>query len=120
MKKIIAAALGLSLSMHCDLAQAGFESGNQLFDSCTAKEGSTLYFQRQARCNAYIIGVYETTIFFAQYNDVGKMICVPDGVTAGQLVDVVTNYMSQHPENRHYVASNIVLISLGVTFRCDR
>ena len=48
-----------------------------------------------------------------------RVICVPDGVTGGQLGDVVKLYIGKHPENRYRSADELVAAALKGKFPCD-
>jgi hypothetical protein len=42
----------------------------------------------------------------------------PDGVKAGQVEDLVKLYLRDHPENRHDVASSLIIAALKEKFPC--
>lgn len=46
-------------------------------------------------------------------------ICVPDGVTNIQAVDVVRNYLVKMPHNRHLPAGMLVRISVVPSWLCE-
>jgi hypothetical protein len=62
-------------------AAADFIDGNRLFDWCR---------DTRTMCSAYVMGVAD-----------GVFDCVPDGVTGGQLADVVKSYLERNPAQRH-------------------
>jgi hypothetical protein len=41
---------------------------------------------------------------------------VPSNVEAGQIFDVVKNYLEKHPEKRHQSASSLVMMALKEAF----
>jgi hypothetical protein len=101
MKTIIA---GLLLSVSVS-ANAGFISGNELYKRLT---GESVVGQSYAL--GYIIGVADA------YD--GGSHCIPDGVNAGQIRDVVKNFMDATPEVRHRPADLIVYAILKNTWAC--
>jgi hypothetical protein len=92
------------------LAGVVFESGNSLIEYCrdTSKVG-------KAYCYGYIAGVAD-----AMEGDplLGWRTCLPDGVTVGQIGDVVKAWLGSHPEDRHFVADELVDEALAEAFPC--
>jgi hypothetical protein len=48
----------------------------------------------------------------------GWRTCVPPSVVNDQAVDVVTNFLRAHPEDRHHSAVSLVLQALAEAFPC--
>jgi hypothetical protein len=46
-------------------------------------------------------------------------VCARGAITGQQLVDVVVRFLQQHPEIRHYGASNLVAEALSDAFPCE-
>lgn len=46
--------------------------------------------------------------------------CIPDGVSNGQVGDIVFQWLEDHPEKRHYLASELVVVALSEAFPCNR
>lgn len=86
-------------------ARAEFWDGNQLLD----RLASTSNHQRMLALG-YIMGVSDTMQ--------GANHCPPENVTAGQLQDMVTNYLNNVPAQRHKTADTIVLQVLRGAFPC--
>jgi hypothetical protein len=101
MKKLIA----LCVALHATVAQAGFVSGNDLFKHLN---DNTYYAQGYAL--GYILGVSDV---FS-----GESHCLPQGVNAGQVRDVVKNFLEVTPEIRHRPADVIVYVILKSTWPC--
>jgi hypothetical protein len=86
-------------------------SGNELREYCTGKDNQA--------CFGFILGTLD-------YNDLlqalsppeGMRLCVPTGVTVGQLRDVVNKYMGQHPENAHHAATMTVINAVTTAWPC--
>lgn len=100
-------------------AHATFMDGNKLLNECTATKDETTYFQSQARCNGYIISNVDTITLLKTVGMTKAKYCVPNGVTAGQLVDIFIQYSNKHPENRHYDASIILIFAFREAFPCS-
>ena len=86
-------------------ANAAFVSGNDLFRHLT---DTTYYAQGYAL--GYILGVSDV---FS-----GDSHCLPQGVNAGQVRDVVKNFLEATPEVRHRPADVIVYAILKNTWPC--
>lgn len=114
-KVTLALALGLVLSWD-DTAQAHFTSGNDLLKECTAREGEATYYQSSAYCTAYITGAADA-LDAERYMTV-KSTCIPSGVTAGQLRDIVVAYLQANPTNRHISGYLLVNLALIGAFDC--
>jgi len=91
-----------------------FLSGNKLLEACTPVQ---LPF-----CYGYVEGVADAlqSTFSALHMQQHALFCLPQGVTSRQLVDIATNYLRDHPEQRHTVASANVALALANAFPCPR
>ena len=73
--------------------------------------------QRQSLCLGYIEAVSDAS----EVNAVnGYEACVPEAVTAGQLQDVVVQYLQLNPADRHLSAVGLVAHALSKAFPCHR
>lgn len=109
-------------------SQVTYRTGNNLYADCTTREDSPLYYQNDAACTLYVLGVNDA---FAQAPDVAsllreepanstpEMLCVPIGVQAGQLRDVVLAYLRSNPATRHQSAAWLVLLALRAAYPCQ-
>lgn len=71
----------------------------------------------QPTCYAYVEGVADDVQ--ATFNTLHmQLFCLPEGVTSRQLVDIATNYLRDHPEQRHHVAAATVVLALADKFPC--
>ncbi len=99
-----------------------WETGNDLFDHCTADTNSVQY----SFCIAYIegavdmIGSLQGAVAATDDKSFWKLnaICVPNAATIGQIVDVVIKYMKDHPEQRADKAGWIITRSLLQVWSC--
>ena len=90
----------------------GILNGNQLYDTCTGNE--TL----QMHCIGYVAGVTDA-MGLAKGNLNGWMACIPEGVTAEQLREVVKEMLVEHPETRHQFAAYLVARAVAEAFPCN-
>jgi hypothetical protein len=107
-----------SFTARCDMFD-----GNELFDLCK-REPQTL--------NGYVAGLYDKSVSdatFAEFwapdqqskNNLKRVIrpfCIPDGVQLIQMKDVVCQYLTDAPQQRHLTGSALVQTALGNAFPC--
>lgn len=94
-----------------------YYTGNTLLDGCT--DASAASSVLQTGCMGYISGVAsaggqcENTIN-------GYRFSVPEGVSRGQLKDIVVMWLQRHPADRHYAAAGMVAAALAESFPCNK
>lgn len=102
-------------------------NGNGLYATCKSEE-----VNERLRCLAYLDGYIKgsqgTTFEYAlkvgisnksELTKSGIMpFCLPEGVTMGQIRDVVTRSLESNPEQRHEMASWLVMKALQKGFPC--
>lgn len=96
---ILTAALVASTAAHAE-----FYDGNKLYSRLTGQAS-----ENTAAMN-YIMGV--TDAFQ------GSVVCVPEGVTAGQLADMMKQHLEKVPAARHLGGSDHVLFVLKKAWPC--
>jgi hypothetical protein len=101
MKKILAAVLFVP-----SLASAEFMTGNQLFSDMNGTTMEKMYSL------GYVIGVMDTIT--------NATVCPPANINAGQVMDVVKNYLEANPAIRHYTADSLIRSKLENTWPCQR
>lgn len=97
-------ALALILAISSQGAQAEFWDGNTLLSRMSGSAGE------QSAAIGYVMGVADVHHNASQ--------CAPDGVTAGQMRDMVRNYLTNTPAVRHLSADSIVLHVLKGVWPC--
>ena len=116
MKKIV---LALFLAFSCTTALAQFIKGNQLREWLAADDRlengvrSHIDYTNSASGTFYITGVAET------FSVLG-LLCLPNGVTTGQMQAVVSKYLKEHPEKWNNDANPIVYVALSSAFPCPK
>jgi Ssp1 endopeptidase immunity protein Rap1a len=92
--------------------EAAFYNGNKLYTECTGSKATD-----QVSCISYIEGIADMVAGLWTPKDTA---CFSPGINAGQLQDIVVNYLQDHPENRHWPATILVLQALHDAFPCPR
>jgi hypothetical protein len=98
---------------------ATFETGNQLFEEC---QPSASYY-KQGVCLGFVAGVADAMdaaqSSWRHETVTGWRACLPaNQVTEGQVQDVAVNFLTRHPELRHYGAVGLVAAALAEAFPC--
>jgi hypothetical protein len=97
-------------------ADAGFYSGNELYDVCTAEKGDKGYVESAYQCLAYITGAVDA---FNTTREAAKLkSCIPPDVTISQLKDVTVAYLRDNPETRNASASSQVYAATRKAWAC--
>jgi hypothetical protein len=93
-------------------------SGNQLYNYCTATYAKTTTDQWLAggTCFGYVTAVVDALSPGNSVN--GFKACVPVNADMNQIVDVVKNFIHDHPEKRHLVATGLVAEAFATAFPC--
>lgn len=99
-------------------AQASFMDGNKLLSGF---EGHSLDL---AASRAYVMGVVDYSQSLKALTGKGSAFdaCfdVPDGVTAGQLGDVVKIWLQKNPQHRHFTGPSLVTAALAAVYPCPK
>ena len=88
---------------------ADFFNANKLLSDCTE---TGLY------CLGYIASASNTHETWVGWGVMSKQICMPEGVSGGQLRRVVVKYLEANPAELHTNASGMVLNALRLAFPC--
>lgn len=113
MKKTLA-IIALSMPMTCFSA---FVTGNRLQEmansnlridagTATDKDYNSVY-----QLGGYVTGISDSFD--------GEKFCLSDGVSTGQVMDIVGKFSIEHPEIRHLNAKSIVVAALKRAFPCE-
>ena len=121
---ILGLAVGLAVLLTAGEGRADFFDGQKLNEVCNDGErddqDSLIPF---GQCMGYIAGVYDAGKVLDTATDKrqwkgGWTACVPDGVPAGQLKEVVKKWLRAHPERWHYAAGGLVARAFDESFPC--
>ena len=98
--------------------QAGFYSGNVLFEICMTARDDPAYFEKSYECAAYISGAVDA---FNSTREANKLkSCIPAEVTINQLRDVTVDYLRAKPTGRAKSASALVFAAVRKAWPCSR
>jgi hypothetical protein len=108
-RRTLIVALALSNLAVGGTAAGDFVDGNKLLQHCNEPYGT----YSGGFCDGYISGVGSA------FNEMQGFYCFPGGVKAGQVIDLVKLYLTEHPEKRNYGASSLVIAALKEKFPCN-
>jgi hypothetical protein len=97
----------LILALACTSAQAEFKDGNSLLSLLK----DPAYFN-QGYAMGYVVGVADMGL--------GVVHCAPPNTTAGQLNDMVKNYLENTPAERHLTGDIVVNRVLKAVWPCPK
>jgi hypothetical protein len=92
-------------------AVADTDTGNQLLAGCSAGTANFDSTTKQFECFNYIRGAADMAAAL-------RVFCAPQGVTYGQIQDVVVNGLRNDPANRHHGSSYLIFKYLSASFPC--
>jgi hypothetical protein len=102
MKKVLAALLFVPLA-----ANAGFYTGNTLLSKIRSDN-----FMDKSLALGYIMGVFDTGMNASH--------CPPNGVTAGQLNDLVKQVLEASPASRNMDADVLLIYTFKSAWPCKK
>jgi hypothetical protein len=110
MRRTSIAVLSISISlMMSSRASADFRDGNDLLRDCTSP--SQLNY-----CGGYITAI--ASVMGGGNGVNGFAACIPSGIEAGQIKDIVIGFLQRHPERRHVGAAGLVAHAIADAFPC--
>lgn len=99
-----------------------FYSGETLYQRCSAGPADPDFATRKADCRGYIVGVSDTLQAGQGSAPVAgparaAAICLPE-IQSDQLVEAVSRYLTDNPQNRRYAAPDVVFMALKAAYPC--
>ncbi len=91
-------------------ASAGALDGNALHEECGK--------QRPTFCMGFVLGVVSVMDKHSGMVSPGAQLCIPNGATGTQVMDVVRNYLTYHPQHRASPAAYLTAVALLDAWPC--
>lgn len=111
------AFLFTGLLLVSQVSSAQLSTGNDL-NNWSAADDRTQFpnarstdYMESSMLNGYIRGVVDAP---------GSLLCVPNGVTMGQMLAIVKKYVREHPEKWMWNGSWMVTMALSEAFPCPK
>jgi len=89
-------------------AATSWENGNKLKEECNSES-----MLEKGICIGFAIAVAGIVANEPVY---GWRACIPGGVTVGQLTDIITKRLNDHPENLHLTATSLAVEAFAIAF----
>jgi hypothetical protein len=67
-----------------------------------------------------VLGAFDAIVVAQSAPGAPKVLCSTQSITARQLRDVATQYLSQHPAERQSSAISILSVAFGQAFPCSK
>jgi hypothetical protein len=115
MKYVLTVAILLLASTPTKAQKLSPTTGNELLEWC--QSGDTW---QTGRCYGYVIGVADLQTMVGKALPENRQSCIAEGMTVGQIVEVAIKYLKQHPEERHFNASVLMVKAIAEAFPCQQ
>jgi hypothetical protein len=110
-RSLFAAIIASIAAVSTPAAAGNFVTGNDLLRYCQDSQAGLF-----KTCVGYVLGVVDTLEDQRADNHVRE--CVPKGVEAGQIVDVVVKFLHDYPQIRQDLASELVGAAVIQAWNC--
>lgn len=95
------------------------KTGIALLRDCEESLRASGDFARAQYCSGVVEGTARTLAYLARENALTTMrVCVPEDATGDQLVQVVLQYLSEHPRELHRPDAELVTAALAAAYAC--
>ena len=122
MKKFVLLFVAAFLAFSSSSVMAeGFVDGREILGPCLqARDKMTTASHDAGRCFGFLSGVADLYDIMTSEGLVKPSYCPPVNVSLIRMINVVVNYLQQHPEDLHYSASSLVMAAYADAFPCAR
>jgi hypothetical protein len=116
---LIAGAVALAQTTSVRAASVQFYTGLEAYVACAAVLNNGLP-EKRANCDGYVIGVLDAlaTVREAEGSAIAERFCVPSKLLSGAVTQVFARYLFEHPDQRKYTASSLVILAMIEAFPC--
>ena len=99
-----------------------FKIGEDLKISCegTAAGEENASTAEYLLCLGYLQAVVDTDATFAEWGELPRRACIPQGVTSSQLRLVFLDWLNERPDYLHFSAASLALTAFSETWPCKK
>jgi len=102
-----------------------YMTGEALVRTCAEAEkaviGGVAYsFADVIECTSYLSGALDQQTQMRAIYGTAPTICVPSGVTKGQVAVVFVRYARQHSEQQKFIATDLVTSAMSSSYPCPK
>ena len=109
---LIATAAAFASRTNAGLTTNTFVTGNYLWMQCTGDDIG------QAYCLGYVVAIADTLSAPGNTGLDGWHACLRPKQIAGHLKEVVTQFLQNHPDQRHFAATSLIAEAYSIAFPC--
>ena len=116
MRTVFKAAL-IVASMQTGFAQAiqmASPESNKMVKTCLVQEGEVA----EAACQAFVLGVADTTVFYGAAQQMTPPFCIPQETTSAELVTVYRDYLKDNHSLKQFSAAALAVSALKNAYPC--
>jgi hypothetical protein len=110
--------IGLTLLLTVAFSQGHAEdifNGNRMHSVCTNGKSNPAV---KMHATSYVSGALNTLQLVQTSKTFPKLVCLPDGVTYEQAVDIFCKYLEEQPEQRSKNSAILIVAALARAFPC--
>jgi len=98
-----------------------FNTGNELLELCEAYLGdeTAANIAKGNTCAGYVMGIADVHRAFVGWEAMEQRWCLPENISASQLVRIVTKHLQENPQDLHTGAAYLVANDLSSAFPCE-
>ncbi|WP_313462380.1 Rap1a/Tai family immunity protein [Achromobacter sp.] len=96
-------------------AEQDITSGNFWLRMCEGKET-----WEQGACTFYASGLHDGILLQQSLSGTNKLLCIPPGVTKGQIKDIWVKAMKDNPAQRHEQGDLIFAAAVSAAYPCKK
>lgn len=117
MRKVFTAVL-MAASMQAGFAQAiqmASPASNKMVKTCLGDEGELA----NAACQAFVLGVADTTAFYGAAQQMTSPFCIPQGAAPAELLAVYRAYLKDNHSLRPFSAAALAVSAFKNAYPCE-
>jgi hypothetical protein len=102
-----------------------YMTGEALVRTCAEAEKATIggvayNFADVIECTSYLSGALDQQTQMRAIYGTTPTICVPSGITKGQVAVVFVRYARQHSEQQKFIATDLVTSAMSSSYPCPK
>ena len=116
--RVVFTAVLMVASMHAGLSQAiqtVSPISSKMVKTCLVQEGEVA----EATCQAFVLGVAETTAFYGAAQQMAPAFCIPQGITSVEMVAVYRDYLKEHHVLKQFSAAALAVSAFKEGYPCE-
>lgn len=95
--------------------------GNELLRQCQdalSDNADSVNLLNTGMCFGTITGVSDTVVGLQASKVMSPILCIPDGVTTGQMARIVVKYLEENPKDLNLKGATLAFAAIVTTYPC--